>query len=89
MSGPITRNFAPDNWGETKEDEIYRRKARQGQGFLTSDEVLVTKLPEEGASNTDQLVEVPWDGKTVGEIVCRGNIIMKVFASLHFETSRN
>ncbi len=43
-------------------------KARQGVELLTSGELLV--VDEEGR-------EVPHDGKTVGEIVVRGNVVMK------------
>jgi fatty-acyl-CoA synthase len=43
-------------------------KARQGVELLTSGELRVVG-PEAG--------EVPWDGQTVGEIVVRGNVVMK------------
>ena len=43
-------------------------KARQGVELLTSGELLV--VDEEGR-------EVPHDGQTVGEIVVRGNVVMK------------
>ncbi|MEU3310567.1 long-chain-fatty-acid--CoA ligase [Nocardiopsis sp. NPDC006832] len=43
-------------------------KARQGVELITSGELRVTD--DEGA-------EVPWDGKTVGQITVRGNVVMK------------
>ena len=43
-------------------------KARQGVELITSGELMVV-------DGQDQ--EVPWDGKTMGEIVARGNVIMK------------
>src|SRR5947208_2213225 len=43
-------------------------KARQGVELVTSGELLV--VDEEGK-------EVPHDGKTVGEIIVRGNVVMK------------
>lgn len=46
--------------------------ARQGHAFATSHEVRVVYQNE----NAD-LIDVPADGKTVGEIVTRGNIVMK------------
>ena len=46
--------------------------ARQGHAFATSLEVRVV-FQEDG----DELRDVPRDGKTVGEIVTRGNIVMK------------
>ena len=46
--------------------------ARQGHAFATAQEVRVV-FQEAG----DDLRDVPRDGKTVGEIVTRGNIVMK------------
>ena len=43
-------------------------KARQGVELVTSGELTV--VDEEGR-------EVPWDGQTLGEIVVRGNVVMK------------
>ena len=47
-------------------------KARQGVGLITSGELLV--VDEQGN-------EVPHDGATLGEIVARGNVIMKGYYS--------
>ncbi len=49
-------------------DALATIKARQGVELVTSGELLV--VDEEG-------VEVPHDGVTVGEIVVRGNVVMK------------
>ena len=49
--------------------------ARQGQSFATAQEVRVV-IPAKD-ENDDTLVDVPKDGKTIGEIVTRGNIVMK------------
>jgi hypothetical protein len=38
--------------------------------------VRVVYPPKDG-DVVEELVDVPWDGKTVGEIVTRGNIVMK------------
>jgi hypothetical protein len=46
--------------------------ARQGHAFATAEEVRIV-LQAEG----DTLEDVPADGKTLGEIVTRGNIVMK------------
>jgi acyl-CoA synthetase (AMP-forming)/AMP-acid ligase II len=51
--------------------------ARQGQAFATSDEARVVHTDSE-----DELRDVPADGKTVGEIVVRGNIVMKEVGSV-------
>lgn len=56
--------------------------ARQGHGFLVSDEVRVIKRPaegeESGASDSDErhLIDVERDGKEIGEIIMRGNLAM-------------
>jgi hypothetical protein len=47
--------------------------ARQGHAFVTADDARVVTV-EEGS---DVLKDVPADGKTLGEIVTRGNIVMK------------
>lgn len=46
--------------------------ARQGHAFATALEVRVVFQ-----GDGDELVDVPADGKTIGEIVTRGNIVMK------------
>ena len=48
--------------------------ARQGQSFATAQEVRVVLPAKDG--NDDMLVDVPKDGKSVGEIITRGNIVM-------------
>ena len=48
--------------------------ARQGHAFATAEEVRVV-YPSE--SDDAPLKDVPRDGKTLGEIVTRGNIVMK------------
>ena len=54
-------------------DERARFMARQGHAFVTADDARVVTV-EEGS---DILKDVPADGKTLGEIVTRGNIVMK------------
>lgn len=51
--------------------------ARQGHAFATSDEVRVVYQPKDDEPLDAELVDVPNDGKTLGEIVVRGNIVMK------------
>jgi len=50
--------------------------ARQGMAFATAQEARVVYPLKDGDTDAD-LVDVPRDGKTVGEIVTRGNIVMK------------
>ncbi|KAG5644749.1 hypothetical protein DXG03_007878 [Asterophora parasitica] len=52
--------------------------ARQGHAFATAQEVRVVYQPGEHCKE-DELVDVPRDGKTLGEIVTRGNIVMKEY----------
>ncbi|GLB36300.1 putative AMP-binding enzyme C-terminal domain [Lyophyllum shimeji] len=52
--------------------------ARQGHAFATAQEVRVVYQPAEH-SKEDELIDVPRDGKTLGEIVTRGNIVMKEY----------
>lgn len=53
-------------------DERAKYMARQGQAFATAEEARVVYT-----DSGDELRDVPADGKTVGEIVVRGNIVMK------------
>jgi hypothetical protein len=50
--------------------------ARQGTSFATAQDVRVVYPPKDDSTDAG-LVDVPRDGKTVGEIVTRGNIVMK------------
>ena len=49
--------------------------ARQGHAFATAEEVRVVYASE--ADDGKPLRDVPPDGKTIGEVVMRGNIVMK------------
>lgn len=56
-------------WDSLPLDERARLKARQGVAYELEEDVLVL--------NPDTGEPVPWDGETQGEIVFRGNIVMK------------
>jgi hypothetical protein len=51
--------------------------ARQGFPFATALELRVVEPLQEGEDIDSPLRNVPKDGKTMGEIVTRGNITMK------------
>lgn len=49
--------------------------ARQGYSFAIAQNVRVVYPPRH--ENDQELIDVPKNGSTVGEIVTRGNIVMK------------
>ncbi|EIN13490.1 acetyl-CoA synthetase-like protein [Punctularia strigosozonata HHB-11173 SS5] len=77
--GPFTRNYFQPEWAALSLEDRAKFMARQGHQFATALEVRVVYPPAEGSSLDDALVDVPKDGKTVGEIVTRGNITMKEY----------
>jgi fatty-acyl-CoA synthase len=67
--GPATYCFWQDDWSGMDLRARAERMARQGQRHVALDEVTVRDL-ETGR-------ELPWDGASLGEIVVRGNTVMK------------
>jgi fatty-acyl-CoA synthase len=65
---PITTNQLRRSWEGLPMEEQMRLLARQGQGHVTADLVRVVD---------EQMHDVPRDGETLGEVVMRGNIVMK------------
>jgi fatty-acyl-CoA synthase len=66
--GPTTICEWDPAWDDLDVTERARLKARQGVQYVTSDRVRVVD---------DDLEDVPADGETMGEIVMRGNNVMK------------
>lgn len=60
--------------------------ARQGHSFVTAQNVRVVYPPRH--DDDQELVDVPNDGSTVGEIVTRGNIVMKEVGDAIRQVSR-
>jgi len=65
--GPITVCPEQETWRELPAVEQAKRLARQGQAYLSSDLVRVVHA---------DMTDVPQDGKTMGEVVMRGNNVM-------------
>ncbi|KAJ7630745.1 hypothetical protein FB45DRAFT_916461 [Roridomyces roridus] len=74
--GPFTRNYIQPSWARMSLQDRSKLMARQGHAFATAQNVRVVQLQKEGEV---ELVDVPRDGQTVGEIVTRGNIVMKEY----------
>jgi fatty-acyl-CoA synthase len=66
--GPITSCAWHAEWDALPGEEQARLNARQGQGQVTADLVRVVDA---------DMNDVPRDGATMGEVVMRGNIVMK------------
>ncbi|HSU30332.1 MAG TPA: AMP-binding protein [Bryobacteraceae bacterium] len=66
--GPMLSCAWHCEWNERSADEQARLLARQGQGQITADLVRVVD---------EHMHDVPKDGMTMGEVVMRGNIVMK------------
>jgi fatty-acyl-CoA synthase len=65
--GPHTVCTWQDEWGALPAEDRARRLARQGHGYTIADPVRVVD---------DQMQDVPRDGKTMGEVLMRGNNVM-------------
>ncbi|KAF5377501.1 hypothetical protein D9615_005269 [Tricholomella constricta] len=81
--GPFTRNYEQPFWSTLSLEQRSKFMARQGHAFATAQEVRVVYQPGKH-SKEDELIDVPRDGKTLGEIVTRGNIVMKEASSTYF-----
>lgn len=75
--GPFTRCYDHPFWSNLPLAERARLMARQGQSFATAQDVRVVYPPKH--EDDQDIVDVPKDGKTIGEVVTRGNIVMKEY----------
>jgi fatty-acyl-CoA synthase len=66
--GPFTVNVPPPGFEQLEPSEQARLRARQGVPNLLAGEVRVVD---------EQMGDVPADGETLGEVVMRGNVVMK------------
>jgi fatty-acyl-CoA synthase len=67
--GPSTFCAWQEEWSALPLDERAARMARQGVSYPTLEDVMV--------ADADTLAPVPRDGRTMGEIMLRGNTVMK------------
>jgi fatty-acyl-CoA synthase len=66
--GPHTVCAWHADWDTLPPEEMARKAARQGQGYVIADLVRVVD---------DRMNDVPMDGETLGEVIMRGNNVMK------------
>jgi fatty-acyl-CoA synthase len=66
--GPHTVCAWNGDWDRLPPEEMAQKAARQGQGYVVADLVRVVD---------DQMNDVAMDGETLGEVVMRGNNVMK------------
>ncbi len=67
--GHITQCAWNDDWNSLDEDKVNEIKARQGVRYPNTEGVSVI--------DPDSMKPVPRDGKTMGEIMIKGNVVMK------------
>ncbi|MEN6542797.1 acyl-CoA synthetase [Parvibaculum sp.] len=67
--GPAVVNAWHDEWDDLEPDERARVKSRQGVNYPVLEGISVR--------DPETLEEVPRDGETMGEVMFRGNVVMK------------
>jgi len=67
--GPATVCVPQPDWPQLPLQQRSARMARQGVHYLT--------LEDAGIFNSDSMTRVPADGQTIGELMIRGNTVMK------------
>ncbi|KAF4572776.1 hypothetical protein EYR36_007286 [Pleurotus pulmonarius] len=78
--GPFTRCYEYPEWKTLSLEDRSKLMARQGQTFATAEVARVVYQPDPDLPlDKVVLVDVPKDGKTIGEIVTKGNIVMKEY----------
>lgn len=89
--GPSVRSYPQPHWPDLPLAERAKLLARQGHSVILADDVRVVKLLNNGETG-DVLVDVKRDGEEVGEVVMRGNTVMKevgqsLFIPLYLEVA--
>ena len=76
--GPSVQCEWKPEWDLLPDEQKYKIKARQGVRSIFLDELTVM--------NPDKMEEVPWDGETMGEVMMRGNNVMRGYVKNHLAT---
>jgi fatty-acyl-CoA synthase len=76
--GPYTVCQWQEDWAALEPTERARRQSRQGVGMIQADPVRVVEVLADDVADwaAVELVDVPRDGTTMGEIVMHGNNVM-------------
>ncbi|OJT03517.1 hypothetical protein TRAPUB_5796 [Trametes pubescens] len=77
--GPSTKCYYQPHWTSLSLEERAKLIARQGHSFATAEDARVVFQLQDGEPADAPLRDVPKDGKTMGEVVFRGNIVMKEY----------
>lgn len=77
--GPTVACAPQPEWSALSTAERATLKSRQGLAMVTSEEVRVVEQVAKNAPQDVTLVDVPPDGETMGEVVMRGNIVMREY----------
>jgi fatty-acyl-CoA synthase len=77
--GPTTICEWQPEWDQSDPEEQSKLRARQGQAYINSDLVRVVDV---------EMNDVAQNGETIGEVVMRGNNVMKEYFRLPDETAR-
>ncbi|MDN5682512.1 AMP-binding protein [Corynebacterium glyciniphilum] len=77
--GPTVACAPQPEWSTLSTAERATLKSRQGLAMVTSEEVRVVEQVAKNAPQDVTLVDVPQDGETMGEVVMRGNIVMREY----------
>lgn len=67
--GPNVSCAWHEQWNDLSKKDQALKKARQGVKYTSLEEMIVAK--------SDTCEELPWDGESIGEVLMRGNVIMK------------
>jgi len=67
--GHVTQCAWNDSWNELEEEKQNEIKARQGVRYPNTESVTIM--------DPETMKKIPRDGKTIGEIMIRGNVVMK------------